>query len=371
VTVVAFIGCKSAKKSSGGEEPKKSFMQLSEAAVKRGGFATQVVASGLIERRVQLQGHIKANEDNVTSVVSHVGGVALTVTSQLGARVKKGDPMAELQSKEMGQAQLEYIGLHSKMSFAYNLLKIEQGIYNKKIGTKVAYIKARAEFDRAVMAKDLAAQKLKLLGVADTDINNLPSRPKDKLTVYVLRAPVDGVIIKKSIARGEMVNSDRVVFTLANLNTVWFDIMVPVQYLGAIKPRDEVAVYSGKLQKTVTGKITYISPTADTQTRSALVRLLLPNEKGLWRPGLCAMGEFTVKKQQVAVVVPQTSLVRIGGKPAVFVQVKPRSYQLKYVVLGEGDKVNAGIRGGINAGEVVVTANVIALKGEWLATMGD
>jgi membrane fusion protein, heavy metal efflux system len=366
-----FTNCSGKKSSSGGSEVKPSLLKLSPQAIKTGGFAVFTAKPGIIKRTVQLQGNIKANEDNVTSIVSHVSGIALKIHKQLGAKVKKGQPLVELNSKEMGQAQLDYISFYNKMSFSWNRLKIEKGIYDKRISSKLAYLKAKEGFDRTVMTRDLAAQKLRLLGVSAKDIKRLPRRAKSKLTIYILRAPVDGVIIKKSIARGEMAKSDSTIYTIANLSSVWLDIKVPVQYLSAIKANDKVDVYSGKLQKNIKGKVIYISPTADAQTRSALVRLSLPNKKGLWRPGLCAMGEFVVKEKKAAVVIPDTAILQIGGKPSIFVEVSPGVYKMKTILIGERDSRSVELRGGIKAGEKVVIENVIALKGEWLATVGE
>ncbi|MGM0595995.1 MAG: efflux RND transporter periplasmic adaptor subunit [Myxococcota bacterium] len=367
----SLMGCSSEESSSNQKKSKPEFLVLSKKAVEIGQFKSQPVGQGIIRESVQLQGSIRANKNNVTSVVTKVSGLVLKIHKELGEKVKKDDALMELNSKEMGEAQLEYINLYQKKSFAWNRLKMEKKLYKKKISSRLAYLQEKEKFDKASIALSMASQKLKLLGATSKDIKNLPARDKDKLTVYILRAPVAGKIIEKNIARGEMVKSDRPVFVLANLNSVWLDIKVPVQYLDNIKPGAQVNVFSGKLKKNIAGKVEYVSPTADEKTRSALVRVLLPNKKGIWRPGLCAMAEFVVNKKEVELLVPKTAIFQMTNKTSVFVETKERHYKLKTVIVGETDKDSVEITHGLKPGEKVVVNNIVALKGEWLAVMGN
>jgi cobalt-zinc-cadmium efflux system membrane fusion protein len=362
--ITSFLGCSSEEASSSQEKSKPEFLVLSKKAVEIGKFKTQPVRQGKIRETVQLQGSIRANKNNVTSVVTKVSGHVLKIHKQLGEKVKKNDALMELNSKEMGEAQLEYINLYQKKSFAWNRLKMEKKLYKKKISSRLAYLQEKEKFDKDSIALSMASQKLKLLGATSKGITNLPSRDKEKLTVYILRAPVGGKIIEKNISRGEMVKSDRPVFVLANLNSVWLDIKVPVQYLDNIKPGEEVNVFSGKLKKNIAGKIKYVSPTADEKTRSALVRVLMPNKKGIWRPGLCAMAEFVVNKKEVKLMVPKTALFQMTNKTSVFVETKERHYKLKTVITGEADDNSVEITHGLKPGEKVVINNVVALKSD-------
>ena len=180
--------------------------------------------------------------------------------------------------------------------------------------------------------------------------------PDDK-DVLVLRAPVNGVVLEKAAIEGARFAPGEVLFKLADLSSVWIQAEVAEQDQGQLRigQRANVTVdaYPGE---TFAGKVSFIAPVLNSQTRTVQVRLELSNPHGRLRPAMYANVQFATQKSAAAVLsVPSSAVIDSGTRQIVLVQVAPGRFAPREVKPGQraGDRVE--VLEGIGEGERVVT----------------
>lgn len=183
------------------------------------------------------------------------------------------------------------------------------------------------------------------------------------LAPFSVRTSLSGVVIQKHITLGEAVGPDRDVFVIADLRDVWVDLNVYQMHLAAVSVGQEVFVSGGVGLPEASGSIGYVAPVVDEATRTATARVVLPNPKGEWMPGMFVTGIVTLSKTEVPVVVPPSALQTVRGSPVVFVEdedgLEPRS-----VATGRADRTAVEIVEGLAAGDRYVFRGSFILKSE-------
>ena len=202
------------------------------------------------------------------------------------------------------------------------------------------------------------------MAVANSKLTALGANgPSGPLNRYVLRAPFDGVVVEKHITQGEMVKEDANVFLLSDLSTVWVNIVVTAKDLEAIRVGETATVKSTASDSSATGKVSYVGALLGEETRSANARVVLPNPKLAWRPGLFVNVNMTRGTREGPVAVAADAVQTENGKSNVYVRV-PQGFQEKSVSLGASDGKFVEIVSGLEPGAVYATAGSFVLKAE-------
>jgi cobalt-zinc-cadmium efflux system membrane fusion protein len=142
----------------------------------------------------------------------------------------------------------------------------------------------------------------------------------ESLAPYPLKTLLDGVVIAKHITLGEPVSAETEAFVVADLRDVWIDISVYQKDLPLLRTGQAVVVSAGHGLHEAEGRISYIAPVVDEETRTATARVVLPNPERLWRPGLFVTARVQAGQLEVPVAVPTSALQRMGDETVVFVQ---------------------------------------------------
>jgi HlyD family secretion protein len=177
-----------------------------------------------------------------------------------------------------------------------------------------------------------------------------------------IRSPIDGVVATRSTEPGQMAAPGTAVMQLVALNTVFFEAQVPETNLSSIKVDQPVVVrldaYPGK---TFTGKVARIYPTGSTSSRTFNVRVNLPNDTGMLRPGLFARGEVIAERRR-GTVVPKDAVISNEGKFTVFVANNNGTAEQRDVKVGVQTTDTTEIVSGVRPGEQVIVAGQNTLK---------
>ena len=162
---------------------------------------------------------------------------------------------------------------------------------------------------------------------------------------------------------GEWVKEDQEIYLIADLSTVWVDIIVYAKDLSSIHIGQEATVKTDSNGVEGVGKVSYVGPLVGEDTRTAKARVVLPNPDGNWRPGLFAKVALVKHNVSPPVVVKAEALQTYGNKPVVFVQYDDQ-YEARPVTLGRTDGRFTEVLKGLSAGERYVTNNAYVLKAE-------
>jgi cobalt-zinc-cadmium efflux system membrane fusion protein len=184
------------------------------------------------------------------------------------------------------------------------------------------------------------------------------------LTEYNITAPMAGHIVARSGMVGAAVDNQSVLYTLADLSSVWVDFAIYPQHVGVIKRGQRVTVAAATRQELVAeGEVSYVGPLLEEDTRVSHGRIVLPNNDGRWQPGLYVNVTAVVDHADVAVSIPDDAIVRSKFGPAVFL-ADGTTFEVQPVTPGRSDGVLTEIVEGLEAGSMVVVKNAYLLKAE-------
>ncbi|HEX5031997.1 MAG TPA: efflux RND transporter periplasmic adaptor subunit [Candidatus Eisenbacteria bacterium] len=186
----------------------------------------------------------------------------------------------------------------------------------------------------------------------------------ESLSEYTIEAPMAGTVVARPVNPGAAVDPASVIYTLANLSSVWLDFPIYVRYLGSIHQGQTVRVQSQESPGTfATGTISYIGPMLDVDTRATFGRVVLPNADRRWQPGRLVTASVVLERFTAPMAVPEEAIVREGSGAAVF-RATPQGFELQSVTPGRSDGVMTEILSGLEPGARVATRNAFLLKAE-------
>ncbi len=301
---------------------------------------TTITANGVVTPDVNRTIH-------VTSLGS---GRVVDLKAKLGDNVKKGQTLLVISSSDLAGAFSDYEKARADEQLSRKGLDRAQMLYDRgAIAAKDLEVAQDTE-DKAKVDVQTADHRIRILG-AD------PNHPSPLIE---LKAPVSGTIVEQNIAGAEGVKSlDNTpnLFTIANLSEVWVVCDVFENDLGEVHLGDSAEIRLNAFPDRVSkGKIADVSRVLDPNTRSAKVRIVLPNSDGAIRSGMFASATFRSRKLTNRVVIPATAIMRLHDRDWVFQKIGANRFR-KVAIVADGiapDRLQE-IRSGVNAGDELVT----------------
>jgi cobalt-zinc-cadmium efflux system membrane fusion protein len=186
----------------------------------------------------------------------------------------------------------------------------------------------------------------------------------ESLSDYTIEAPMSGTVVARPVNPGAAVDHESVLYTLADLTSVWLDFPIYVQHLGRIRRGQIVHVRAeGGRGGDAVGTISYVGPVLDVDTRTTFGRVVLPNRSDQWQPGRLVTASVVLERVTVPIAVPEDAIVRMGSGAAVF-RADTSGFEMQPVILGRTDGVTTEIVSGLERGARVVTRNAFLVKAE-------
>jgi len=301
---------------------------------------TPVTARESLARTVQATGTIQPDESRLTSVTTKFDGVVNKLfVSTTGASVVAGQPLAEV-----------WIQTPDTM------MQTGPDVVTREIDLVIAL----QDKNQGEIAQ--ADNVLKQYGIPDSAIDEihrtgLPTR------FVTITAPHSGVVLDKPAIEGMHFNTGDPLFKIADLSTVWLMVDVQEQDMGALHVGDtataSLVAYPGR---SFAGKVDFIYPTIQANTRAGQVRIVLPNQDGLLRDSMYANVAIATPaaSRKPMVVVPDSAIINNGASQVVLVDHGQGRFEPRAVKLGlQGDGYSQ-ILSGVKPGEqVVVGANFL------------
>lgn len=343
---------------AGGE----GLVKLSAEQIAAAGIEIAPAVSGKLVKEIAVPGRIAIDANSQARVVAKVSGTAAGVTKQLGEAVKKGEVIATLESREMADAAADYLASRRAEELALSVFTREERLWKQKVTAEQDYISAKNAHQSANIKMDLAHQKLHALGLSDDEIKTLPTRSDEEgYRFYEIRSPIDGKVTARDLILGQVVGTDREIFTIANLDKVWVEMAVSPQDLAFAKEGQLVRVTSGT--KSATAKIIALSPVIDQETRSAKAIAEIENANGEWKIGDYVDARLVSGELAAEITVPLDAIQTVNGKKAVFVS-ETGGFRMKPITTGREDGKQAEVLSGLEFGESIAVSNTFTLKAE-------
>lgn len=340
---------------NGGHEEEEGHIILTTAQIEAAGINVTTIGAGTLSREVRVPGKIIAAADRMAQIVPKVGGIVTEARKNLGDAVEKGDVIALIESREMAEAVAEQLAAKRAEELARTTFNREKGLWSKKITAEQDYLNAKNVHQESVIRLDLAKQKLQALGHAG-DID-----PKGNARFHELKSPLSGRVIGRELTLGEYVDSTHAAYTVADLSVVWVETAIAPVDLSVVQEGQIANITNGPVS--ATGKLIFVSPVIDPETRSAKAIIELDNADGAWRPGTFVNADISTSTQDAALRIPKDSVQAIDGKSVVFVQ-NTDGFEPREVKVGRTDSQHIEILSGLRPGESIATSNTFTLKAE-------
>jgi membrane fusion protein, heavy metal efflux system len=314
-----------------------------------GQFPLTTVDARKVNDQIHVNGVIAPDVNRSVPVVSLGGGRVVEIKAKLGDYVQKGEVLLLINSPDLSAASSDYQKFKADAQLADKQLARAKLLYDK--GAIALSDLETAEDANAKATADLnaAVERVHVLG---GDINTAsPLLP--------LRAPISGTIVDQQITGGTGVRSldnQPALFTIADLSVVWVLCDVYQDMLPRVHMGDIAEVSLNGYAENFPGKVINISQVLDPATRTAKVRIELPNPHGILRAGMFVTATFRANHPVDRVVVPSSAVVHLHDKDWVFVPAGQNQFRRVSVQLGAQEKDGSQqVISGLKPGDRVVT----------------
>lgn len=313
-------------------------------------FTTAKAETRFLPVEVTANGTVSPDINRTIHVTSLGGGRVVDLKVKLGDAVQKGQTLLVISSPDLAAAMSDYQKAKADEVLSYKALDRAQMLYDRGAIASKDLEAAQDTEDKAKVDVQTADQHVRILG-------GDPAHPGPLIE---LKAPVAGTIVEQNVAGSEGVKSlDNTpnLFTLANLAEVWVVCDVFENDLGEVHLADAAEIRPNAFPDRVFhGRVADISRVLDPSTRSAKVRIVLPNGDGALRPGMFAVATFRSRELINRVVVPSASIMRLHDKDWVFRKEGGKRFR-KIAVQADGLAPDGmqEIRDGLKPGDEIVT----------------
>ncbi len=301
---------------------------------------------------LRLSGAVAYNAFSTTPVITQVGGPVSRILVVPGEHVKVGQPMLDISSPDYSQLLDTYLKAEDSYRLADKNYTRAQDLYQHHAIAEKDLEQAESDRNQAQADLNAADQGLKILGIKNPE--TLAKAPSSAL-VPVL-APISGEVVERLVSPGQVVQAGQTqAFTISDLSTVWVLANVYQGDLAFVHSGDDVVVQTDAYPGSFHGKISYVSPALDPNTRTLQARIVVDNPGEKLKRDMYCTATVTAGSLTNAVTVPNASVLRDdNNQPFVYVAVGANQFGRRDVDLGESQNGKSQILKGISIGDKVV-----------------
>ena len=378
------------RSSSGTAEPASTEREATESAAPNVitiddrtrdtiGLQVQTVEQRPFADVIQATGIVTPNETRVAHVRLLAPGRVEQVHVRVGDRVQAGQPLLTYDNVDVGELVGDYLGAAAAVDRAaadadvakraleratklVDVGGLSRGEYERR---EAEHKRALAEVTTVRAAMTNIERKLQRFGLDANDLARLRTSSGDAASSSrtTVRAPFGGVVTAADVAPGEAVDTQRELFTIADLSTVWVIGDLYQKDIASVRRGQEAQIttesYPGE---TFIGRITHVSDMLDPSSRTAKVRCEVPNRDGRLKLQMFATMGIPTTTARDALVVPAAAVQQVDDDAVVFVQTGEESFEKRVVEVAAGNGGWVPVLSGLKVGERVVTEGGFMLK---------
>ncbi len=347
-----------------GESMKVRF--ISKASTSKAGIRTAFPQENSSVPVIEAFCRVGYNDNQLTHITPFAVGLIRHVLFDVGAQVSTGDILAEIHSDEVAKAKTDFLSAvidHQVKEAAY---RREESLVQQNISATRDFQEAEADCKVALLAKKTALQRLLNLGFIQEEIAAI-ERDQDSSSILMVRAPFSGTLVTRHAVMGELVEPGKVLFTLANLSSMWLELSLLPDAAAFIKrDLDVEAVIDGFSGMTARGKLNWIDTSIDERSRMLKARAVVSNDDRRLKAGMFGHARIAIGKSAEILRVPRDSVQMFERNPYLFVKVEDDLYDLRRVSLGDKSDSTIDVISGIDVNEQVVVNGTFTMMSEFL-----
>jgi Cu(I)/Ag(I) efflux system membrane fusion protein len=323
-----------------------SSVLLDDARRQQLGVRTERANLRSFERDVKVAGIVRVDETKQSHVhLKFEGFVEKVFVNFVGRSIRKGEPLLSIYSPDLLAAEAEMAQALTSLD------RIREGDF------------AAMERTQGQALLDAARSRLRLLDVPSEEIERLEKTRTPSRTLTI-RSPLSGTVLERNAVDGMRAMPDMTLFVIADLREVWVLADVFESDLSSIKVGQHAVLrFAGGATPDREGKVAFVPPTLDEVTRSAKVRIEVPNDDGGVRPGLFADVTIHVAGGE-RLAVSDAAVIDTGERRICFVEASPGRFEPREVKTGARAGGYVEILQGVLPGESVAVSAQFLLDAE-------
>ena len=326
---------------------KRDELQLSDQQVQLGNIKTDTIRNGTLGDKWVLPATINFDQHKMSVVSARImGRVEKLYYKNIGDKIPAGAPLYELYSEELNNAKQEYLLALDRQKAFRDGISIDM---NQLV--------------------ESAKNKLLLWGMNEAQIQELANTKKAS-TLTRFYSPVSGTLIALEIYEGDYTMEGGNLLTLADMSTLWAEAQVYASQLADINLNSTAQVQFPDFgNQTFSGKMEFISPEINSDSRINLIRITIPNRNGQLRPGMPA---YVILKspQRNTLSLPVDAVIRDGKGATVWIETARNTFKSIMVTTGLESDERIEIRLGLKENDIVVISGAYLLHSEYIFKKG-
>jgi membrane fusion protein, heavy metal efflux system len=355
VALASLTGC-SRKVDNNPQTPAVTISNVTLSTAQRQHIHLYTVESSKFHKTIVTNGVVNFDADQATGVLATISGPVSRLLVSLGSRVKKGDPLAAVDSPDFAAAIGAYHKALATAQTNRRLADLDKDLLQHNGVSQREALQAETDATNAEADRDAALEALVSLNVPAETIKDLrEGRPLSRAE-GMIRAPVTGTVVEKLITPGELLQAGTTpCFTVANLSRVWVMAQIFGSDLASVSVGDSAEVLTGIDSKDFPGRVDNISALVDPDTRSVAVRVVVENPEDFLKIQMYVRVLLTARRESTGILVPVSSILHDDvNLPFVYLAEPDGSFARRHVTLSSRTGDQYDIADGLKAGDQIV-----------------
>jgi RND family efflux transporter MFP subunit len=341
-------------------------VNLTPEAMERGGIVLGTVKEGSGAIVTRLPGVIEPNAYKQVVVTPLVSGRVRRVFVALGESVRAGQPLAEIFSPELAEAETRFVSARAELAAHERELQRTEKLVDIGSASRQELERLHAEHTARETEVQTARSRLQLLGVPASTIEKLGSgNAVGALTT--VPAPMSGVVTERTANPGLNVDSAAKLFAVVDLSTVWVVVDVYEKDFSGVRAGVPARITTKALADAVIpGRVSYIDPQVNAETRTVRVRVEVPNPRHELRLGMFVDVTLDVPGVRAVALIPRAAVQHVGTRTVVYLAdpKQPGRFVEREIRLGDRSANDVAVLGGVQPGDAIVTDGSFAVRAE-------
>lgn len=313
--------------------------------------------------RLELLGRTEYITDTMTKVRPMFKGRVDKVHVTVGQTVKKGDVLIDLYSTDLAEAKSAYDIERIQWIYDKKLLEAREALVGTKAISQQLFEETRNNEMKSRREYEVARDKLHVFGLSDEDVERVTEESGAQKARMTIRSPSDGFVIERDVVPGNLYDENDTLLVIAPLDRLWVWGNVFESDLDLVELGQSWEIRFPFLEKTLQGKVEYISNRVDPDTHAVRVRTSIPNPESRLKSDMLVRGMLEIPPAPGQTVIPRTALVVEEGRYYAFVRTghEPDRFERREVGVAQEKDDHAVITHGVKAGEAVVSVGALIL----------
>jgi cobalt-zinc-cadmium efflux system membrane fusion protein len=339
---------------------------LTPEAIQRAGIVLAPVSAGRDTSALRLPGVVQPNAYKQVVVTPVVAGRVTRVLAELGQSVRRGQPLAEIFSPELAEAETRFVSARAELDAHERELQRTGKLVEIGSASRQELERLHAEHTAKLTAVESAKSRLELLGLSTSAIASL-GPGKEVGAITTVSAPIAGVVTERAANTGLNVDTTAKLFTIVDLSTVWVVADLYEKDFAHVRVGASASVTTKAFtDTTLHGTVSYIDPQVNPETRTAKLRVEVPNEKQELRLGMFADVSIDRAGQGAVAMIPRAAVQNVGERTVVYVADARHAGRFieREVRIGYRSGSDIAVLSGVQPGDQVVADGSFNVRAE-------